>query len=672
MPRIAASLFRFVLVILVIAVVAVMALVGYVILASSEPPARALESFALRNADALPLAYVGQRLFDRHCASCHDNPATHSPTREALAGFSKETVMVALEFGKMAPMASHLSKQEKGLIAIYLAGSQPAVEWIDKHTCTRPNSYGGVEYAANWGMGVSNRRYLPDDVAGINRANVGTLELAWSLAFPKVTDMRSQPAIVGDTLYFGDKTGKLYAIDRLTGCVQASTEVLSGIRSAITVAASGQHGPLLVFADSMASIYAVEPSSLDIVWQTAARLYDTSVITGSITYHDGRLFVPVSSYEVAVAGSPGYVCCKSHGGVIALDVDSGEQLWQWHATEDAQPQGVNSAGAQMYGPSGVSIWSTPTVDAKRSRLYIGTGENLSHPATDTSDAIIALDLATGQQVWRYQATADDVWNAGCLSGSANCPENAGGDFDFGASVIHARLPSGEELLLAGQKSGDVYALALDPAGSEGELVWQTRVSNAAIGPDLHKTTTNGGIHWGMSLSGDRLLVAASDPERDRPQYVPKPGMHALDVRDGSVLWHEGVTRGCDIADENKPLVGLQNMRAGKTIDLQTQYECSFYYGLSAALTSTDQLVFSAGLDGKVRAYDIDNGQVLWQTETARPFAADNGIAGHGGAIDVSGQVLADGWLYVQSGYSMFGQLPGNVLLAYKVSSAPEH
>ena len=41
--------------------------------------------------------------------------------------------------------------------------------------------------------------------------------------------------------------------------------------------------------------------------------------------------------------------------------------------------------------------------------------------------------------------------------------------------------------------------------------------------------------------------------------------------------------------------------------------------------------------------------------------------GHGGAIDVSGQVLANGWLYVQSGYSMFGQLPGNVLLAYKIA-----
>jgi polyvinyl alcohol dehydrogenase (cytochrome) len=53
-----------------------------------------------------------------------------------------------------------------------------------------------------------------------------------------------------------------------------------------------------------------------------------------------------------------------------------------------------------------------------------------------------------------------------------------------------------------------------------------------------------------------------------------------------------------------------------------------------------------------------------------PIEADNGISGHGGAIDVSGQVAADGWLYVQSGYSMFGQLPGNVLLAYTTGDSP--
>ena len=308
------------------------------------------------------------------------------------------------------------------------------------------------------------------------------------------------------------------------------------------------------------------------------------------------------------------------------------------------------------------MWSTPTIDAKRNRLYVGTGENLSHPATDTSDAVIALDLDGGELLWKFQATANDVWNAACLSGGANCPENAGGDFDIGASVIHATLDDGLELLLVGQKSGDAMALDMD-----GQLVWKRQVSNAAIGPNLHTTTTNGGIHWGMALAGERLLVPAADPERRRDGYEPRPGIHALDVRSGEVLWFRGVERGCHLAEEDKPMVGLQNMRAGKSRPLQEQYRCSFYYGLSAAATATDEVVFSGGLNGVLRAYDLATGDVLWETATARPFDTVNGVAGHGGAIDVDGQVLAGDWLYVQSGYAMFGQLPGNVLLAYRLT-----
>ena len=632
-------------------------------LALQDSPMKTVEGLALQHADKLPLAFFGERLFDEHCASCHDNPQMHAPTREALAGFSLDSVMVALTFGKMQPMAANLSKIERGLISIYLTGSDTGqYEWLEQSACNAPASESAFTFSGDWGLGPANRRFASPAHTNIDRDNVGDLELAWALAFPKVTDMRSQPAIVGDTLYFGDKTGRLYAIDRKLGCVRTHTKVASGIRSAITLAEDGAGRPMLVFADSMAFIYAADPASLEIKWKADARLFETSTITGSVSYHDGRLFVPVSSYEVAAAGNPQHVCCKSHGGIIALDAGDGDRLWEWHATEDATEQGVDRDGKPLYGPSGVSVWSTPTIDAARNRLYAGTGENLSHPATETSDAVVALDLDSGELIWTFQATADDVWNAACLNDGANCPENAGGDFDIGASVIHAHLEDGTELLLVGQKSGD--AMALDMAG---KLLWKQRVSNAAIGPDLHQTTTNGGIHWGMALSGERLLVPAADPERPRPEYIPRPGIHALDVRSGEPIWFQGVERGCYLAEEDKPLVGLQNMRSGKSRPLEEQYQCSFFYGLSAAATATTELVFSGGLNGMLRAYDISNGDVLWQAATAQPFDTLNGVEGHGGSVDVDGQVLAGDWLYVQSGYSMFGQLPGNVLLAYRLA-----
>jgi len=44
----------------------------------------------------------------------------------------------------------------------------------------------------------------------------------------------------------------------------------------------------------------------------------------------------------------------------------------------------------------------------------------------------------------------------------------------------------------------------------------------------------------------------------------------------------------------------------------------------------------------------------------------NGVAGHGGAIDVAGPVVAGGMLFSVSGYPARGGMGGNVLLAFGV------
>ncbi len=615
------------------------------------------EAWVLRNAEHLPLARAGEYLFDTHCASCHDNPAMHAPTRDALSRLAKEDLMIAMEFGKMQPMAAHLSKQTRGLIAHYLAGSGAnQYDWIAGAMCEQSQDFSNSPILGSWGLGVENRRFSSTKQSRIDRSNVASLSLAWSFAFPRVSDMRSQPAVIGDRLFVGDKAGKLFVLNRRTGCVVAHTKMISGIRSAITVATLSDSRQLLVFADSLATVYALDPDTLEIVWQRSARLNNFSVISGSISYHNDRLYVPISLFEVAAAGSPSHICCSSHGGVMAVAAGNGKKLWTWHATSDASLQGKNRAGEDRYGPSGAAVWSTPTIDAQRNRLYIGTGENLSAPATDTSDAVIALDLDSGELVWKFQATAGDIWNAACLNGGANCPENPGQDFDFGASVILADIGD-TQLLLAGQKSGEVFAL--NPDGDDkSRVVWRKRLSQG---------TSNGGIHWGMALAGQSLYVPVADPEREQLGYTPKPGLYALDVNDGDLLWQHPVKRNCDFDYSKRPLVGLENNRAATKPDPAELYKCSFYYGLSAAVAASDELIFSGGLDGTIRVFDRASGNVLWSDNTAVPVNASNGIAGHGGAIDVAGQIVVGEWLYVLSGYSMFGQLPGNVLLAYKIS-----
>ena len=79
----------------------------------------------------------------------------------------------------------------------------------------------------------------------------------------------------------------------------------------------------------------------------------------------------------------------------------------------------------------------------------------------------------------------------------------------------------------------------------------------------------------------------------------------------------------------------------------------------------DGAVIEGSLDGFVRAFDARSGDMLFQFDTARQFETVNAVAAHGGAIDNASIVAANGYLFVSSGYGMFGQPAGNVLLAFR-------
>jgi len=605
----------------------------------------------------------GAALFETHCAACHNDPNSKAPRVEALAAMSFDDIMLSLEFGRMQPQAAGINKIDKAAIARYLSADSKVDEtWMVAAQCDDRSINLSQVISPNWGLGKHNQRYLSDETAGINLENVGRLKLKWAFAYPQVTAARSQPVLTADTLFVGAKSGDLFALDRSTGCIKWRFKADSSVRSAVIL---GQRGglPTLFFGDTLSSAYAVDAASGQLLWKKSLSIFPTSVITGSPAYHEGVIYMPISSYEIAAAGMPNYPCCHSHGAVVALNADTGEEHWTWHAMGKATPQGKNDAGRMRFGPSGASVWTTPTIDAARGVLYIGTAENMSHPATDTSDAIIALNLDDGKTRWKYQALKNDVWNAACLNGGPNCPENAGQDFDFGASVVMTQNREGKDVLLAGQKSGAVYAL--DPDGhskGQGKVIWTNfETRNNVYSP-------NPGVHWGMAVSGQTLFVPIADSDRPFPNYQARPGVYALDVTTGKAIWGNQVSRSCDYKKPLSGSFGLEAMRKKGEGDEGTKdkSQCSFHFSISAAVTATDELLMAGGLDGILRAYNSRTGDIVWKTETAKAFDTVNGVAGHGGAIDVDGPVMGGGMLFIHSGYSMFGQLPGNVLLAFEV------
>lgn len=619
---------------------------------------------------------VGEMLYQDNCAACHSNPDIRAPGLSALNSMSAEMISSAMSSGKMVTQASHLSAKDQELLADHLSkrGDGEKLDWHLEMMCNEDERTIDDEtlFVADWGLDKSNTRYQSSEKAGLSASDLDTMELIWAQAFPGVTEMRSQPVVTSNTLYVGaSHSNRVYAFELSSGCVKWVYTGSAAIRSAL---AYGQlpetKKALILYGDIAGYVHAIDASTGEKAWvanlnlsapnqqlessgQTNKTQQGAIVITGSPVQYKDRVYIPGSSFEVSKAGDPDYECCTKHGIVRAVDANTGKEVWTYHTTPAATPQGTSSVGTQLWGPSGAPVWTTPAIDEKRNVLYIGTGENYSHPTTNTSDAIIALDLDTGAEQWVFQATSNDAYNMACSSwlgrpDGPNCPENPGPDFDFGASVIITKTSLGKDILLAGQKSGDVWALDPD---EEGRVIWNQSISDG---------TPVGGIHWGMTVVGNQVFAPIADPEWSIAQwdYSPLAGIAALDIDSGEVNWRYESNRGCFIN-----LAEIDMSTGSPNVAWPT---CPPLYGNSGAALGLDDMILAGKLNGQLQAFSPENGRLIWEYDTKRAYSTLNGIEGHGGSLDNAGSIaVANGYLIIQSGYSYFDQMPGNVVLVFK-------
>ena len=143
--------------------------------------------------------------------------------------------------------------------------------------------------------------------------------------------------------------------------------------------------------------------------------------------------------------------------------------------EPLRELGENAKGKQRWGPAGASVWNTPTVDAKRGLIYVGTGNSFGRIAAATSDSILALRMEDGKMMWHHQEFEGDAFMARCQAtnpADSNCAEKLGPDYDFGGSSAILQTVNGKDILLAAGKGG--VAIALDP-DNEGKLLWRTQL-----------------------------------------------------------------------------------------------------------------------------------------------------------------------------------------------------
>jgi len=574
----------------------------------------------------------GQTLFEGRCATCHQQPVNDRiPSRQALAALQAAQVVDALEKGAMTTQAQGLSAAEIRALATFVTGK--ALPAAPAAASAGQCSGGTRTFAPNpadwngWGMDTSNTRYQARP--GFAADEVPRLELKWAFGFPGDTRAVAQPAIVGNRVFVGSHGGVVYSLDLASGCTHWSFNAGAIVRTGIVVvpAAMTSIRPatpnqwVVFFGDAAANAYALDALTGRELWKTKLDDYPVARVTGTPTFYNGRLYVPVSSGEELASGGANYVCCKFRGSLVALDAGTGRQIWKTYTIPDqAKVYKTTAQGRELWGPAGASIWSAPTIDAKRGRIYASTGNSYTGVEIPTSDAVVAFDLESGSMLWSKQVTQGDNWLPGCPR-SPICPEKPGDDYDLASSATLVNT-NGRDLIVVGQKSGVLWGLDPD---ANGAVVWQHR---AGQGGGLM-----GGIMWGPATDNSVAYVGVADGAR--PDATP--GLYAVRTSDGERLWR------------SPPPAG-----PGSTTSQPT------------APTLIPGIVFSATFGGRMRAHKTETGEVVWEFDVNRSFETVNGVPAKGGSFDGAGPAIASGTVVMTSGMGFAGGVAGNVVMAFTV------
>jgi len=440
------------------------------------------------------------------------------------------------------------------------------------------------------------------DVKGtdISADTVGDMGDAWafevkaSAAFGALT---AAPAVVDGVVYLQDAAANVYALDMESGEERWSKMyddvVPSGGPNGTTIA----YGLLFTTVGGVGDVVALDLESGEEVWKTNILGPLNEGITTAPLVYDNVVYVST------IPGSPEAFYGGGQRGIVhALDAGTGGVLWYFDTTSDnlwGNPR-VNSGGG---------FWHPPTVDDD-GMLYIPVANPAPYPGTEEfpwgssrpgdnlyTDSVLKMDPATATLDWHTQVKPGDPW-----------------DLDNQLSPTLIDLDD-QKFAIATGKHGVVYALDRD----SGEIVWKTPVgthkNDDMTVDDLKDRDPNesievwpgtlGGVETPMAYSEDAGLIVLPvyelasnyvgggfDPDKPLDFTKATGVLVALNADDGSVAWQTKLPSG--------PLAGA---------------------------TITNDIVWSAGLDGAVQAFSLEDGSVVFTYQATAGINAPLAVSG---------------------------------------------
>jgi len=456
------------------------------------------------------------------------------------------------------------------------------------------------QYASDWptyqGNLAGHRANLQSD---IDSTNVDQLEVAWTFPIEATADfggMTTGPLILGETVYVQDMDSNVFALDRETGQVkwEARYEVPTIGPNGVAVG----YGMLFAPLGDTAEVVGLNAETGDEVWRVQLSVNPAEGIDIAPIVYDNVVYVSTVPGDSEVFYTGG-----GKGIVYALDALTGNVLWQFDTTTDnlwGNPR-INSGGG---------VWYPFSVDDD-GYLYFGTGNAGAWPGTvvdgtpypngssrpgsnDYASSMVSLDPATGQVRWFYNAQPHDLL-----------------DHDFQLTPIIANVTvDGQErkVAIGAGKSGTVVAADAD----SGEVLWEVEVGQHNEFDDIQEIPEGETIE---SLPGVIGGVETAMAYSDGVVFVPVINLATQFTSTGFV------NDSFDITAATGELVALN--AADGTVKWKVEIPTM---NVGSATVAND-VVFTSGLDGVLRGFNVETGELLWSYQASSGFNAPPSIAG---------------------------------------------
>ena len=481
---------------------------------------------------------------------------------------------------------------------------------------------------------VDLQRFSP--LAQINQDNVGQLSLAWARGMePGLQE--TIPVVYDGVMYVANPGDVIQALDATTGDLiweyrrhlpQDVAQLVAFYEISRSLAI---YDDMVFHAAADGYIIALDARTGELRWETQAHDYKSGrKHTSGVIIADNKIL-------------SGRACPESKRCFIAAhDAKTGKALWRRYTTAaPGEPGGDSWGGLPVELRVHASPWGIPgSYDHVRKLVYWGAANpapytriarhggnpdavSRSSPAELYSNSTMALHVETGEVAWYYQHLPGDDWDEDHVHERIMINTRVDPDPDS-VKWINPNVSAGEnrEIVLTVGEPGGIWALDR----GTGEFLWATPfpfdVPEFHIS-DIDVETGKTHLNWDLvskSIGETHILCfhntkgywpMAYNPENNSV-YIPYNDYCLQQTSNADTPTGTGprivIPRPGADPDALAGLAKL-NVSTGRVELLHTQRAPS----MAGTLVTAGNLVFWGDLDRRVRAFDADTGEVLWET-----------------------------------------------------------